>query len=210
MSAVVFFTIKRTKMIKNIVFDIGNVLADFRVKEFLADKGFDAEMSKRILKASLMTPYWEQFERAEINEEEALDRFASTDPAIRDELWKAFSDVSGLLVIRDYSINLIKSLKEKGYKVFYLSNYSKKAYDECGESLAFMEFMDGGLVSFKAGKTKPDPEMYKQFLKEYELKADECLFIDDTEENVIVARELGFEGIVFTGYEELLKRLEAI
>lgn len=60
-------------MIKNIVFDIGNVLADFRVKEFLAEKGFDADMSKRILKASLMTPYWGQFERAEISEEEALD-----------------------------------------------------------------------------------------------------------------------------------------
>ena len=190
-------------MIKNIVFDIGNVLADFRVMEFLGEKGFDANMSKRILKASLMTPYWGQFERAEISEEEAIDLFASTDPDIRDELWKAFSDVRGLLVIREYAVPLIKDLKKKGFKVYYLSNYSKKAYDECGESLAFMEFMDGGLVSFKVGKTKPDPEMYKQFLNEYGLKAEECLFIDDTEENVIAARKLGFEGIVFTGYEDL-------
>ena len=191
------------RMIKNIVFDIGNVLADFRVMEFLGEKGFDANMSKRILKASLMTPYWGQFERAEISEEEAIDLFASTDPDIRDELWKAFSDVRGLLVIREYAVPLIKDLKKKGFKVYYLSNYSKKAYDECGESLAFMEFMDGGLVSFKVGKTKPDPEMYKQFLNEYGLKAEECLFIDDTEENVIAARKLGFEGIVFTGYEDL-------
>ena len=190
-------------MIKNIVFDIGNVLADFRVMEFLGEKGFDANMSKRILKASLMTPYWGQFERAEISEEEAIDLFASTDPDIRDELWKAFSDVRGLLVIREYAVPLIKDLKTKGFKVYYLSNYSKKAYDECGESLAFMEFMDGGLVSFKVGKTKPDPEMYKQFLNEYGLKAEECLFIDDTEENVIAARKLGFEGIVFTRYEDL-------
>ncbi len=197
-------------MIKNIVFDIGNVLADFRVKEFLAEKGFDADMSKRILKASLMTPYWGQFERAEISEEEALDFFASTDPGIREELWKAFSDVRGLLVIRDYSISLIKDLKNKGYKVFYLSNYSKKAYDECGESLAFMEFMDGGMVSFKAGKTKPDPEMYKQFLDIYDLNPEECLFIDDSEENVVVARKLGFKGIVFTGYEDLCNKLDEL
>ena len=113
-------------MIKNLVFDIGNVLADFRLKEFLADKGFDADMSKRILKASLMTPYWGQFERGEISEQEALDLFASTDPDIRDELSTAFSDVTGLLVIREYSIDLIKDLKNKGYKVYYLSNYSKK------------------------------------------------------------------------------------
>ncbi|MCR5109283.1 MAG: HAD family phosphatase, partial [Lachnospiraceae bacterium] len=185
-------------MVRNIVFDIGNVLADFRLKEFLAEKGFDAKMSKRILKASLMTPYWGQFERAEITEKEAIDLFASVDPDIREELWRAFADVSGLLVIRDYSVQLIKDLKDQGYNVFYLSNYSKKAYDECGESLAFMEYMDGGLVSFKSGKTKPDPAMYLQFLTEYGLKAEESLFIDDTEENVEVARTLGFKGIVFT------------
>ena len=40
-------------MIKNIVFDIGNVLVDFRLKEFLAEKGFDAPMIKRLLKASV-------------------------------------------------------------------------------------------------------------------------------------------------------------
>ncbi len=190
------------------MFDIGNVLADYRLKEFLAVKGFDAEMSKRILKASLMTPYWGQFERAEITEEEALERFASTDPDIREELWRAFSDVKGLLVIRDYSIPLIKQLKEQGYKVFYLSNYSKKAYDECGESLAFMEYMDGGLVSFKVGKTKPDPEMYRQFLDVYGLEAEECLFIDDTEENVEVAKTLGFKGIVFSSYDEMCDEIK--
>ena len=197
-------------MIKNLVFDIGNVLADFRLKEFLADKGFDADMSKRILKASLMTPYWGQFERGEISEQEALDLFASTDPDIRDELSTAFSDVTGLLVIREYSIDLIKDLKNKGYKVYYLSNYSKKAYDECGESLAFMEYMDGGLVSFRAGLTKPDPKMYAKFLDEYRLDAGECLFIDDTKENVDVARELGFTGIVFTGYEDFLGEMASL
>nr|WP_297707265.1 HAD family phosphatase [uncultured Butyrivibrio sp.] len=190
-------------MIKNIVFDIGNVLADFRIFEFLADKGFDPTMSKRILKASAMTPYWGEFERDEIDEEEALKKFASTDPEIADELRRAFSNVEGLLTIREFSIPLIQDLKQKGFKTFYLSNYSRKAYDECGESLAFMKYMDGGLVSFKVGKTKPDPTMYQEFLKTYDLKAEECIFVDDTKENVDVANELGFKGIVYTNYENL-------
>lgn len=42
--------------IKNIVFDIGGVLADFRIKEFLSEKGFDGAMIRRILKASVMSP----------------------------------------------------------------------------------------------------------------------------------------------------------
>ena len=63
--------------VKSIVFDIGGVLADFNVNGFLSGKGFDAPMIKRILKASVMTPYWGQFERGEISEEETLQGFAS-------------------------------------------------------------------------------------------------------------------------------------
>ncbi len=195
-------------MSKNVVFDIGGVLADYRIKEFLADKGFDPVMIKRILKASLMSPCWGQFERGEITEEEALRGFAGLDPEIENELRHAYSSLTGMLTIRDYAIPLIKKLKEAGFHTYYLSNYSKKAYDECGESLAFMPYMDGGLVSFIAGKTKPDPEMYKAFLEKYGLKAEECIFIDDTAENVDAAKQLGFEGIVFTSYEELLEKLE--
>ncbi len=194
-------------MIKNIVFDIGNVLADFRIYEFLADKGFDPEMSKRILKASAMTPFWGQFERDEIDEDEALKRFAGTDPEIENELRVAFSNVDGLLRIREFAIPLIKDLTHRGFKTFYLSNYSRKAYYECAESLAFMKYMDGGLVSFKSGRTKPDPEMYLDFLREYDLKAEECIFVDDTAENVDVATKLGFKGIVYTDYDDLCEKI---
>jgi len=193
--------------VRNIVFDIGGVLADFKVNEFLSAKGFDAPMIKRILKASVMTPFWGQFERGEITEEETLQGFASVDPEIASELRVAFSSVEGMLTIRDYAIPLVKRLKTAGYRVFYLSNYSKKAYDECGESLAFMPYMDGGIVSFRVGKTKPDPAMYRQFLADFGLDASECVFVDDTPENVAVARELGFLGVEFESYEDLIAKL---
>lgn len=195
------------KRIKNVVFDIGGVLADYRLKEFLFAKGFDGDMIKRILKASIMSPYWGQFERGELTEEETLKAFASLDPEIEEELYRAYSSVEGMLSIRDFAIPLVKKLKASGLNVYYLSNYSKKAYDECGESLAFMEYMDGGIVSFKVGKTKPDPEMYKLFLKEYALKPEECIFVDDTEENVDIAKELGFNGVVYISYEDLRSKL---
>lgn len=198
------------KMIKNVVFDIGGVLADYKLKEFLADKGFDGTMIKRILKASIMSPYWGQFERGELTEEETLKAFASLDPEIEEDLYKAYSSVEGMLSIRDFAIPLVKKLKEAGLNVYYLSNYSKKAYDECGESLAFMKYMDGGIVSFKVGKTKPDPEMYRLFLNEYDLSPNECIFVDDTEENVDVARQIGFNGIVFISYEDMESKLHEL
>ena len=194
--------------IKNLVFDIGGVLADFRIKEFLSEKGFDGAMIRRILNASVMSPYWGSFERGELSEEETLRGFAGMDPEIEKELRLAYASVEGMLTSRDYAIPLIQNLKAAGYKVFYLSNYSKKAYDECGESLAFMPYMDGGVVSFQAGLTKPDPRVYQLFLERYGLTAGECLFIDDTAENVSVARKLGFSAVEFKNYEELLAGLE--
>ena len=197
-------------MIHNIVFDIGGVLADYRIKEFLAEKGFDGNMIKRILKDSVMSPFWGQFERGEITEEEALCGFASVDPGIENELRLAYSSVEGMLTMRSYAIPLVQSLKEAGFHVFFLSNYSKKAYDECGESLAFMPYMDGGLVSFKARMTKPDPKMYQMFLEKYGLRAGDCVFVDDTAENVEAAKKIGFRGIVFTSYDELLLELKKL
>ncbi|MDO4400174.1 MAG: HAD family phosphatase [Coriobacteriia bacterium] len=193
--------------IKNIVFDIGGVLADYNVNGFLSAKGFDATMIKRILKASVMTPYWEMFERGAITEEEALQGFASADPEIEHELRVAFSSVEGMLTAKDFAIPLVKSLKAAGFRVYYLSNYSQKAYNECGESLAFMPYMDGGIVSFRVGKTKPDPAMYRQFLEEYQLDAGECVFVDDTPANVEAARALGFAGVDFVSYDDLIARL---
>ncbi len=195
-------------MVKNVVFDIGGVLADFKIKEFLAAKGFDGPMIKRILKASVLSPYWEQFERGELTEEETLQKFAGSDPEIEEDLRKAFTSIEGMLTIRDYAIPLVKELKAQGMKVYYLSNYSKKAYDECGSSLAFMPYMDGGLVSFRIGKTKPDPEMYRLFLAKFGLAAEECVFVDDTPENVGAAEALGFQGIVFVSPEDLESKLK--
>lgn len=196
--------------IQNIVFDIGGVLADFRLKAFLAEKGFDDAMSRRIIKAAVMSPYWGMFERGELTEEETLQGFARADPGIREELYRAFSNLEGMLRIREYAVPLVRALKQAGYGVHYLSNYSKKAYEECGESLAFMSWMDGGLVSFKAGRTKPSPEMYAQFLREFGLKAETCVFVDDTAENVEAARALGFIGIEFSDYDGLIKELKAL
>lgn len=194
-------------MMKNIVFDIGGVLADFRIKEFLLEKGLDGPTIRRVLKASVMNPYWGKFERGEVTEEETLQAFAAADPELEDALRIAFTDLSGMLIMREYAIPLVQHLKNAGYGVYYLSNYSKKAYDECGESLAFMPYMDGGLVSFKVGITKPDPQVYRLFLERFGLQAESCVFIDDTEENVTAARELGFSGIVFRTYDEMAAEL---
>ena len=197
-------------MIRNIVFDISNVLAPFRFKEFLAEKGFDEPMIKRIIKASAMTPYWTEYEKGKLTYDEAIDAFAGTDPEIKDELHKAYDSCSGIMGKYDYTQGWIKTLKEGGFKLYCITNFTPAGYEQCYDCISFVEEFDGCVFSFREGVAKPDPEIYKRLLKRYDLKPEECAFIDDTEENVISARKLGMAGIVFTGYEDAAAKLAEI
>ena len=197
-------------MIRNIVFDISNVLDQFRFKEFLAEKGFDGPMIKRIIKASAMTPYWTEYEKGKLTYDEAIDAFAGTDPEIKDELHKAYDSCSGIMGKYDYTQGWIKTLKEGGFKLYCITNFTPAGYEQCYDCISFVEEFDGCVFSFREGVAKPDPEIYKRLLKRYDLKPEECAFIDDTEENVISARKLGMAGIVFTGYEDAAAKLAEI
>ena len=197
-------------MIRNIVFDISNVHAPFRFKEFLAEKGFDAAMIKRIIKASAMTSYWTEFEKGKLTYDEAMEGFVSTDPDIADELYKAYDSCSGIMGRYDYTEGWIDALKEAGYKLYCITNFTPAGYEQCYDCISFIERFDGCVFSFREGIVKPDPEIYKTLLRRYNLKAEECVFIDDTEENVVSAQKIGLNGIVFTGYEDAVARLNEI
>ncbi len=185
-------------MIKNIVFDIGNVLTDFRYRGFLKDKGLDDAMIERVEKCTVNTTYWHEFDRCAISYDEVVENFVSLDPEIGDLLRSVFADLHGMVTGRDYAIPWIERIKAAGYKVYYLSNFSEKAYNECRDALTFDEHCDGGIYSFTERLVKPDPAFFNLLLDRYGLKASECIFFDDTERNVIAARECGFHSFVFT------------
>lgn len=197
-------------MIRNVILDISNVLVDYKLKEYLSDKGFSDDVIRRIIHASVLSPYWEPSERDELTEEEALTAFTSLDPEIGPQLRLAFSSIAGMLIPRPYAIPWVQSLKAAGLGVYYLSNYSRKAVRECPGSLGFAPYADGGLLSYQVGLSKPDPAFYRRLLDVYGLKAEECLFIDDTPANVEAAEALGFAGLVFTTREAADERIREL
>lgn len=197
-------------MIRNIVFDIGNVLTDYRWKEFLQDKGFDEAMVERIARASVLNPAWNEIDRGVWSEEEILQAFIKTDPEIEEEIRLAFADIRGLVTPRDYAIPWVRELKEKGFFVYYLSNFSHKAKVECAEALTFIPFTDGGILSYREKLIKPDPAIYKLLLDRFGLKAEECVFLDDVLQNVEAARECGLYGIRFETKEQAEAELKAL
>lgn len=194
-------------MIKNIVFDIGNVLTDYRWREFLQEKGYDREMVERIARASVAGPYWKEMDRGVWDRETLMGKFISIDPAIEEALRHAFADIRGLVTPRAYAIPWVESLRAKGYGVYYLSNFSQVAFEECADALAFLPYMDGGVLSFQEKLVKPEPAIYRLLLARYGLEACQCVFLDDLEENVEAARQQGFAGIVFETKEQAQREL---
>ena len=104
----------------------------------------------------------------------------------------------------------IEELHERGYKVYYLSNYPEKIARECAHEMRFLHVMDGGILSYKIGMVKPNGEIYKRLLSDYGLKAEECLFVDDREDNCAAAIKEGFAALQYTTYKDVRAKMEAL
>lgn len=190
------------KKITTIIFDIGNVLVDFRWKEYIAEFGYDEKIQKRIAKASVLSEDWKEYDRGVLTQEEILDRFVGNDPDIEEEIRRTYKSLVGLLLQYDYTKPWIRELKEKGYRVLYLSNFSEKADTECAKEMDFIPLTDGGILSYKVKMIKPDREIYELLTNTYGLVPDECLFFDDTPANVEGAIRHGYNARVFEGYDK--------
>lgn len=197
-------------MIKNIIFDIGNVLMSFAYRTFFESFGYEGETLERLCKATAQSPDWNELDRGVLSYEEVLERFVQNDPQLEDIIRKVFVDLRGILGLYDYTEGWIKQLKEAGYGVYYLSNFFQKADEDCKELMGFLELTDGGILSYKDKVTKPDRQIYELLLERYDLKAEECVFLDDTEKNIIGAKAVGIQGILFENRAQAVEELQKL
>ena len=201
---------KGIKMIKNIIFDIGNVLAAWSWREFYESFQYSPDVTERLARATVLSPLWEEFDRGAMDEEALLDKFIENDPGLEKEIRRVRENIHDMLGRYDYAIPWLQDLKGKGYKVYYLSNFSRKAHQECAHVLDFLPLMDGGILSYQEKLIKPDPAIYQLLLLRYGLKAEECVFLDDTKKNVEEAVRQGMAGIVFYSRELAVEKLRGL
>ena len=197
-------------MIRNIVFDIGNVLAEFSWREHLARFGFTGEKAERIGKAMMLNPTWNELDRGVWSREELLQSFIKEAPDLEQEIRLVFSDLSTIVRKFPKSDSWVQSLKDRGYHVYYLSNYSSHVRKDTEKELTFMKLMDGGIMSYEVQLIKPDLAIYQTLMARYDLQPEECVFLDDTVRNVEAAQALGIAGIVVTSQEQAKKELETL
>ena len=197
-------------MIRNVVFDVGKVLIEWSPEVSMDIMGFTSEEKQAVMKVLFRDKsIWNEEDRGVKNYDELIEFFVSRAPEIGD-LIKRFYDGAVLSVApMDYSRDWLKSLSAAGYGVYVLSNFGERAQKRAVElgAINFLDLLDGYIFSYMIHEIKPDRPIYDALAEKYDLKLEECVFIDDSEDNVEAARSYGMQGIVFTGYEDACSKL---
>jgi putative hydrolase of the HAD superfamily len=197
-------------VIKNIVFDIGNVLAGFTWQDYLAGFGFPKETQERLAACTVQGPLWQELDHGVMSEQEVIAAFKQYDLTIADEIDLVFRDIRGILTRYDYAVPWMEELKNQGYRIFIISNIFAKMVRECEPVLDFLKLADGVIFSYQEKVIKPDSTIYRLFLKRFDLNPHECVFIDDQERNVNAARNIGIPGIIFESYNQAYNDLKKL
>lgn len=194
-------------MIRNIVFDMGNVVIRFDPNYFMDRAGInDPEDRRLVLNELFLSVEWAQMDAGTLTEETAepliLPRFPERlKDTVRELLYRWSYSRETIPGMED----LIKRLKESGYNIYLLSNASS-AQHEYWPTFPVSRYFDGKLISWDVKTVKPNPEIYRLFTQKFSLNPGECLFTDDSSANVAAAIACGWKGIVFHGSADELER----
>ncbi|MCM1539081.1 MAG: HAD family phosphatase [bacterium] len=197
-------------MIKTVIFDIGNVMVDFCYREMLKRKGYSEEICERIAAATVDSGFWNELDRGVMGYDEVVSLFAARDPEIAPQMREALSDLSGIVKLRPHAVPWVRGLKRAGYQVLALSNYPEKAYEDGREQLCFLDDMDGFILSYRDKVVKPDKAIYELLQARYAFLPEECVFIDDLQENLDTADKLHWHTIRYQSYEQVCAQLEEL
>jgi epoxide hydrolase-like predicted phosphatase len=195
-------------MIKNIIFDLGNVLISFRPSEFFDKNNYPESLKTTILSDIFRSKEWLLLDNGDITITEAIDSISKRSSLNREEIAHIFNLRTDIFFPIDSNVKLLPGLRKRGFRLYYLSNFPQDIFDEIKNGYYFFRYFDGGIISSEVKISKPDNRIYKILFEKYLLKAEESLFIDDTEINVKSAEALGMHGIFTDGSTEISKEIE--
>ena len=184
-------------MIKNIIFDIGNVLLEFKPLDYLKRTFNDDNIEKLLYKEIFQSEEWLHLDRGTLTQEQAIKVISKRNPDYETHINKCMDNWIDILTPIEGTIKIMNKLKENGYKLYLLSNFHSLAYEAICSKYDFFSQFNGGIISYKENLLKPEAEIFIKLLDTYNLNAQECLFIDDTLLNVQAANRLGIKTLHF-------------
>ena len=200
---------ERHNMIKNLIFDMGDVLIGYRWKEMLTeDFGVPEERAYPIGKALFEDPVWREFDAGLKPMEAVLEHYSALYPEDAKIISRMFYEGERMPVKRERVWKKVAELKDKGYRLYVLSNYSEYLFNKHTRDIPVISLMDGMVISYEVHSIKPDHAIYRHILDKYDLKPEESIFFDDRKENVEAARELSMDAVQITSEDMLLEILD--
>ena len=193
-------------MIKNILFDMGNVLIRFDRKAFLDRLDISEEDKQLLLREVFLSVEWVKMDRGTLGEETAEPLMCQRLP---EHLHSAVHSLVSLwddpmLPIAGMA-ELVEELKDNGYGIYLLSNASVRQHEYWPKIPGWQSF-DGKIISADEKVMKPHPDYYLRALDRFKLIPGECVFVDDVPANIEGAMYCGIPGIVFHGDVQLLRK----
>lgn len=179
--------------LKNIVFDFGGVLMDWDQRYFFKDYFRDDEKMEFFLQ-NIATNEWNAEQDRGRTFSEGTEWLVNKHPDWEKEI-RAFYDHWTTMLRGEIPANVavLRRLYAASYPLYGLTNWSAEAFPYAIDNYDFFQlFEDKIVVSGIEKLIKPDPKIWHVLLKRYNLKAEECVFIDDNIDNVKMAQTLGF------------------
>ena len=193
-------------MIKNIVFDMGNVVIRFDPDAFIERFGVSGDDKKTLLLEIFRSPEWVMMDRGRLTDEQAADILCPRVPEhLRDVARKLIALWDRPIIEIEGIYPLIEELKGLGYSIYLLSNASCRQPDYW-QRVPAAKFFDGTLSSYSVKLIKPMPEIYEKFFETFGLRREECFFIDDSPANIEAGLYIGMPGVVFHNDIKRLRR----
>lgn len=197
-------------MIKNIIFDFGGVLLDWNPR-YLYKSYFNNDVEMEHFLANICNGEWNIKQDAGRPFAEAVKELQAKFPEYAEAIQMYDDDWEKMLKCElPESIDLLKELKSMGYGIYGLTNWSAEKIGYAFANYSFFSLFDGIVVSGVEKVVKPDRRIYEILLERYSLKPGECVFIDDNQDNVDMAKVLGINAIRFDNIGNVKEHLETL
>lgn len=182
----------------NLVFDLGGVVVRWDPEPIIASVFEDPEVRDMVRSEIFAHQDWLDLDRGVLEPQLAITRGARRTGMPASKIDQLLQLVPPSLLPIAETIDLIRTVKDAGHRLFVLSNMPLASIEYMEREYSFWDIFDGIVISSRIQMIKPHPEIYQYLLREHRLQAADTIFIDDTDLNLPAAAALGIKTVKFT------------
>lgn len=194
-------------MIKNIIFDFGQVLVRFDPAYMTEKYVGDAESAACIRNVLFDRLYWDRLDLGTISDSELLECVRARLPkALHGAAAKIYENWFYNLPETEGMRELLEELKTEFKVNLYLLSNISKSFSIHRSEIPILKYFDACIMSADHGFVKPEREIFEILCRECRIKKEESIFIDDSPKNTAGAKAFGIESYLFDGDTSALRR----